>query len=333
MPVYNAERYLAKAIESVLNQTYSNFELLVIDDGSTDRSASIIEKYAQVDSRVCVYRQKNQGICSARNFGLQKSRGRYIIFCDHDDEYDSSFLKQAITNIQENNCVAVLWNYRYVKEINAQKKIVIPQKLSDGIYYRKEIVSAYAFLRSKWYRVWGAVYSRDFIEEAKIYFDTDAKFGGEDILFNAAVLQKAPMVAMKSCCVYTHYKRFKTSTSGKYDENRLHIIEKQIMDDVELCCAWYKDQELFLREYLFLFGDQLWTYLERLNHPDCPYCLKEKITLLKQIRENFYLDSKVSARNLLHVVQSFPLKHKIISIAWKGRAYRFLLFLSSCRRS
>ena len=87
MPVYNSEDYLENAVETVLRQDFDGFELIVVDDGSPDESGKICDRIAQKDSRVVVIHKPNGGICSARNAGLDRARGKYIAFCDNDDEY------------------------------------------------------------------------------------------------------------------------------------------------------------------------------------------------------------------------------------------------------
>ena len=85
MPVYNSERYLKEAIDSILNQSYKNFELLIINDGSTDRSQEIIDKYVNLDSRFKGYIKKNGGLSDARNYGLKYVNSEYVMFIDSDD--------------------------------------------------------------------------------------------------------------------------------------------------------------------------------------------------------------------------------------------------------
>jgi glycosyltransferase involved in cell wall biosynthesis len=96
MPAYNAERYLHTAVESVLRQTFSDLELLIVDDGSRDGTVRIAEGYAERDSRVRVLRQENAGPGPARNAGFRNARGRYFAFLDSDDEWDDSFLAELV---------------------------------------------------------------------------------------------------------------------------------------------------------------------------------------------------------------------------------------------
>jgi glycosyltransferase involved in cell wall biosynthesis len=94
IPVYQAERYLGECIDSVLNQTYENFEVVIVDDGSSDRSGKICDTYAGKDSRVVVIHKENGGPTSARTIGAEKGKGKYILFLDSDDRLDNETLKR-----------------------------------------------------------------------------------------------------------------------------------------------------------------------------------------------------------------------------------------------
>jgi glycosyltransferase involved in cell wall biosynthesis len=103
VPVYNVEKYLSECIESILLQTFEDFELILIDDGSKDRSGDICDKYAVTDSRVKVIHQENRGLSGARNVGLAASRGEYIVFIDSDDTLTSDYLEKRYAAICKTN--------------------------------------------------------------------------------------------------------------------------------------------------------------------------------------------------------------------------------------
>ena len=88
VPVYNVEKYLTQCIESILSQTYQEFELLLIDDGSEDNSGSICDHYSNIDSRVHVFHKENGGVSSARNMGIEHAKGEWVCFVDSDDWID-----------------------------------------------------------------------------------------------------------------------------------------------------------------------------------------------------------------------------------------------------
>lgn len=121
VPVYNAEKYLERCIDSILKQTFTNFELLLINDGSTDRSGDICDKYAKTDCRVKVFHQKNSGAVIARKEGLKESTGEYIVFIDSDDYISSIMLDVLFVGSNNGKHDLVLCNY---KEITSDGEII-----------------------------------------------------------------------------------------------------------------------------------------------------------------------------------------------------------------
>ena len=99
IPVYNVEKYLDKCIMSVINQSYKNLEIIIVDDGSTDNSRVLCDKYAKIDNRIKVFHKKNGGLSDARNFGLKHATGEFIAFLDSDDWVDKDLYKILYDNI------------------------------------------------------------------------------------------------------------------------------------------------------------------------------------------------------------------------------------------
>ncbi|MGJ0706244.1 glycosyltransferase family 2 protein, partial [Enterococcus avium] len=103
VPVYDVEKYLKKCVDSILNQTFKDFELILVDDGSPDNSGAICDQYAEKDSRVRVIHKENGGLSDARNAGIEVARGKYLGFVDSDDFVNEDMYKQLYTSIIENN--------------------------------------------------------------------------------------------------------------------------------------------------------------------------------------------------------------------------------------
>ena len=128
MPVYNCENYLSEAIESVLKQQYRNWELLIIDDASTDKSRNICEKYVQTDNRIYLLKNEseNHGPGTVRNIGLKKAKGELIYFMDADDWIEDSLLQKAIDNMQKTKADIVKFgfvNEYFNRKLNSEKYI------------------------------------------------------------------------------------------------------------------------------------------------------------------------------------------------------------------
>ncbi len=119
-PCYNGEKYINETIESVLKQTYPNFEMIIVDDGSKDNSVKIINRYQEKDERIKLLRQKNAGSAAARNNGIRHANGRYIALLDADDVWLANFLEEQIDFMREKNTVCVFSSYDRINKHSQQ---------------------------------------------------------------------------------------------------------------------------------------------------------------------------------------------------------------------
>lgn len=175
VPVYNAEKYLPRCIDSILGQSFSDFELLLINDGSKDHSGKICDGYAANDSRVHVFHKENGGASAARNYGLDNATGKYVCFVDADDWVDKDYLKQLLPNEEEE---MVVCSIRY--EGNTNKNLCISYKKRN-----KECIESTLHQMIDHMAVCSPcckIMRRDIIERNQIRFDTDVS-AGEDMLF------------------------------------------------------------------------------------------------------------------------------------------------------
>ena len=145
IPVYNVAKYLSEALDSVLNQTYSNLEIIIIDDGSTDGSEKICDYYASKDSRIVVVHQNNQGLSAARNKGLDIMTGEYVSFLDPDDVILPKFIDTLYYTIKNTYVDCVICNYATIysedKTIDINNKPKKELNIDNGIFNNKEILS------------------------------------------------------------------------------------------------------------------------------------------------------------------------------------------------
>lgn len=138
-PSYNCSRFIDKTIESIQNQTYSNWELLITDDCSTDDSCKIIEKYIKLDSRIKLYRlKKNSGAGIARNNSIKESKGRFIAFCDSDDCWFAEKLEKQLAFLNEKDCGMVYASYLTCEESGRTSGIIICRHQESLYTLRKD---------------------------------------------------------------------------------------------------------------------------------------------------------------------------------------------------
>ena len=167
-PVYNAEKYLHRCVDSILAQTFKNFELLLIDDGSKDWSGAICDEYVQKDERVKVWHKENGGVSSARNVGLDKARGEWVTFVDSDDWVCEDWLSTFVDNLEETDAVVSEFNFVTSDKIRPFKmdcQSEAPAHVAD--YLNKE--RNYGFL-------WCKCFNRSLIEKNKLRFDEKMSF-------------------------------------------------------------------------------------------------------------------------------------------------------------
>lgn len=196
VPVYNTENYLEKCLYSLVNQTYKNIEIIIIDDGSPDNSMNIIQKFVLADNRVKVISQKNQGLSGAKNTGMNNANGDYIMFIDSDDWIEIDTCEKAINASEKYNADVVFWSY--IKEFsNSQKdnylfdktEIIWSEKNINQLSRRMvglvgdELANPQSI--DNLVTAWGKLYKKSVIGDVRF---TDTKIiGTEDALFNIEV--------------------------------------------------------------------------------------------------------------------------------------------------
>ncbi|MEG1737743.1 MAG: glycosyltransferase family 2 protein [Odoribacter sp.] len=180
VPVYKVEQYLSKCIESILAQTFTDFELLLIDDGSPDNSGAICDKFAKKDSRIRVFHKKNEGVSSARNLGLDEANGIWITFVDSDDWIEERYLGDLFAGIKNEGLGLVFQGHAKVNNIG-----VVLRELNFSSYY---ITQEYFNLLFTTYNIytygapWSKLYNLKLIHDKSLIFDTRIN-RGEDLLF------------------------------------------------------------------------------------------------------------------------------------------------------
>lgn len=217
IPVYNKEKHIKKCIDSVINQTYKNIELLIIDDGSTDNSGKIISEYN--DERIKYFKNNNQGIGKTRNFGIKKSNGKYIMFLDSDDYLDTNIVKFMLNKILKDKLDMVVCDYYEVKNTkNNEIKIINFENCS--------IMDNPELLLSINLSPWNKIYKKSFILKNNIEFDEESKY--EDVIFVIDALINAKKIGKIDKALYYYVINENSETSIRDEKvfDILKIIDK-----------------------------------------------------------------------------------------------------------
>lgn len=227
VPVYNVEDYLAECINSVLSQTFTNYELLLIDDGSTDRSSVICDSFQIQDSRISVFHVENKGVSAARNLGLKISTGEFIFFLDSDDIIPSSALEKLYQAIKETKLSYVKGEHQYLKN----GAIISSAYAEDKKKYNKIVVDNSTFLsdilRREFYS-WNILYRKTFLVQNGILFPVGISIC-EDTLF------LVKMLSIKSYGCYlsenTYILRYRpNSASSSLDFAKIESFLKVLIE-------------------------------------------------------------------------------------------------------
>lgn len=195
VPVYNVERYLRQCLDSLVNQTYQNIEIICVDDGSTDASSEILTEYALKNSKVRVIRQKNSGLSAARNVGFSFATGEYVMYVDSDDWIDVCTCEKAVFKAEEHAADLVVWPYiREFPNRSAPKAIFSEEKTFHAAECRELQRRMIGLLGTELAHpenadalctVWGKLYLRELIAQNDIHFTDLQRIGTyEDGLFN-----------------------------------------------------------------------------------------------------------------------------------------------------
>lgn len=231
IPIYNAERFLPKCLDSILDQTYTNLEVICVNDSSPDNSLEVLNKYAEKDSRIRVVDKENEGVSAARNVGLSMVSGEYVMFVDADDWIDPETCQCAVDAMTEYQVDVVLWSY--VSENHGNQSF---KKLFNGdMVFEEEICKqrlhrrfvgivddelAHPELADALCPVWGKLYKREVIQKSGARFVDLSEIGTyEDGLFNLEVFGEVKKVVYLDRYFY-HYRRDNTgSATSRYNPN------------------------------------------------------------------------------------------------------------------
>ncbi|WP_279155103.1 glycosyltransferase family 2 protein [Thomasclavelia cocleata] len=211
VPVYNAEKYIERCIESIINQTYRNFELILIDDGSTDDTGQICDSYSFEDCRIQSIHQKNGGAASARNTGIECSKGEYIVFVDSDDYLSIDFLEKMYFQITRSDYDCCICGYYLVVENGNQfSKIDISKSIEmTGLEALKE-----RYLNDN-HKVnivnpWGKIFKKEIFD--KIRFSEGLYY--EDLDIMPYIYLNMKKIRFMDDCLYYYYIRLGSCSHG-----------------------------------------------------------------------------------------------------------------------
>lgn len=199
VPIYNVEKWLPRCIEGILNQPFTNIELILVNDGSSDKCGKICEEYAKKDNRIKVIHKENKGVSSARNAGIEVATGKYIVFIDPDDEISKSYFTKLYSTAENYNCDAVICGYETIPN----HSIITPNFKLNTVMNGRDFVLSSSNIHSSndLCFSWRYMYNLSTIKDKNIRFNEQV-FIGEDVIFNLEFLLKSQRVCALSEILY-----------------------------------------------------------------------------------------------------------------------------------
>lgn len=263
VPVYNTEKYLSECLDSLINQTYEDIEIICINDGSTDGSLGILNEYAQKDSRIKIINQANQGVSVARNTGIENAKGDYILFVDSDDWLELNTCEK-FNDVLFSDIDMLFYNYKIRK---ADGSTIIEKQINQCIVNKKikfydYIEECFTCLNLR--GILGKVYKREFLKQNNIQFLSDLWFG-EDTYYLMRNLVNNPQVYILDDCLYNYRNFSLNSLSNKACEMQykqlmllLHYFNNLFDHDSNKLLEFCANNDTF-NVLLYLFRDIYFT--------------------------------------------------------------------------
>ena len=311
IPVYNTPlKDLERCFKSINNQSYNSWKVIIVDDGSNDEIKTWLDNYCKLNKKFNVFHINNSGVSYARNYGISKSQGEYITFCDSDDEFTSSFFEEAISMINNNKADLIIGGTEFIYTDKKEKHASLSEIIS---YNSGNINELYSYMLSGKKknkddiignclsaRIYPKLYKRNLLND--VSFDTELKMH-EDNFFSYLILEKCNKVCVTNKIWYLYYQNDYSITHKKYSDELLNqellfcrkmMNHKNEINDLKIIDG-YKIKMLYSIE----------NYLQMLR-----YCRKEKYKSIKNLTKEEFINTIDTINFSNYYDVSF--KHKII---------------------
>lgn len=331
VPIYNVEKYLVKCLDSIESQVFRNFEVILVNDGSTDNSPNICDEYCEKYDHFQVIHKKNEGLGFARNTGIEKAIGEYVVFIDSDDYVDDNFLSELYNKIKDTNSDTCLGGFKRVDNYgNVKYKERYEEKVYSGrdVYsklFPKMLGSSPEKSDSIRMSVWNAIYSIDIIKKNNIRFPSEREFISEDIVFDINYYKFSQRVVLINSLAY-NYRINSESLTLKYNKSRFEKYKYLCSELAKKLTEFGFDDEAKIRLYRMYFVNVRTCILQEINsvlHPSYKEALKNISDICSD--EHLRLIMKI------YPVNKLGLKQKIFLNLIEKRMCRLLYLLGTLK--
>lgn len=309
VPVYNVEEYLQECINSIIKQTYKNIEIILVDDGSTDKSKTICDKYLKEDSRIKVIHQENSGVSEARNKGIEEAKGDWITFVDADDYISLDFCEKMLKKVLESDSDCIICSYNKIYNTT----VVEILKSTDMQLNRKEFLNKIFDVQSGFGFCHMKLWNAKMIKDNKVYFDKELKVA-EDALFCINMSNYINKIYFLNETLY-NYRFNSESAVRKFDENYTEkYLKAMIKTKKNISKNGIIENDLKFNNYVVYH-----VLLIVVNYCFHPKNKKKGIPLLKEICKIPEFEEAIKYSNyegfsITRKITLFTLKHKLYAL-------------------
>lgn len=286
IPVYNCAIFLPRCLNSILNQSYSDYEIILVDDGAKDDSGKICDEFAQKDSRIKVIHKKNEGVSEARNDGLSKAKGKYICFLDSDDYVSDGYFEEVFKILEKYNDVELI-NFGFYSDVDDMNFNNLSSDIINykEIYYcnKDEIGKDFVNLwdNTMLYNIWNKIYLKKIIDANNIRFPN--YFWGEDVKFNRMYLDCIRNMYNSEKCFYHYIREREGAVTKKYKPEIFDIRRQEFREFNEYFEAWGISKDDYYEYSCRRFIERLLGCIENVYCSDMKFLSRYKAikTLIK----------------------------------------------------
>lgn len=316
VPVYNTGKILIDTMDSILKQTFTDFELILVDDGSKDVSSDICDEYEKKDNRIRVIHQENKGICAARNMGISVAKGKYITFCDHDDIYMPQKLQIQYELAEATNADVVNVGYKTIFDSGQYNKYAVNLECLNREKIKENIFElCYHCLSTIWVKLY-----RVSTLQKYLIFNTIYTRGYEDVNFNINIIKHVSSFVSTDKVLYHHLVRKDLSTSSHVYKQTV-IGMKDLILNYKYCIETYGiDLNSNKKEYSWVLSQQLRTiavYMRKTNISYNEYVdTLESLyfTIVRMPLKDYFIFNKIPYKDRLVL---YLIQHKKYKLLWK----------------
>lgn len=322
VPIYNVEYYLENCINSILNQTFKEFELILVNDGSPDNSIEICNKYKKKDDRIKVIDKENGGVSSARNAGIDIALGEYIAFVDPDDDIEINMYEELMNRAIKSNVDIVICSLNYINLIDKNVRQQIVWSNNENIIEKKEINNKIMYDILNFREGYGIYTSVNKVYKRELFYNNDIRFEvnrnhGEDARLNLILLTKVNSIYFTNKPLYNYYIRKRESLTTVVRDNMYkYILDNKNFHDY--LCNLYGYQHLMdkgRKNYL----NNIFQYMNSISISR--FKLRKKVKILNQI-----MNDDTFKNNIASYEYSYRY-YKLLKLACRYRLSLIYIFL------